>query len=1517
MIPLSGTVNSNKESASGYQPLLLASLTFADGSILNLSTHPLNNPEGGYPWPGSTNLPAGEYLARISTQDLGQLQSRSQEGIDRIPAIALHLADPDKFLWTNFEQTVGFKGATVTLNLVLWQADTANFSSDAPMQFTGVCDAPSFESGLDTLTVTANSSHNTSRVYFPIVPIGATCPWTFPANAAQRLDGATNRSSVCWECGYDTDQAGTDPDTLGDARRGNTTSAYATDQAGNVVADGSGIFVVCDYSKASCVARGMYTQDSLGRNTSRFGGVQWAADAGEGRGESYLQNTHIPTFNAANAAIVGQGINQLYGQEWITGQVVNVQSDANLTQFEVIVCLGEISIPTYVGGTFVSGIERVTVNGIIVNYTNNFGTMVDGVLTPGEGYDPLGVPINFDPDMSWSHVTLGNRTGGADTALYYGGPGDPYGSICTIVVVYEQLGGDGSQFPSVQIQATGTRVAVFSDVTQTGATVPMVYSNNPAWVLMDILTWANWQYTDFNIQSFIDAAAICDVPVTYISNTGASVAHNRFICEVAITTRRTAAELIQAILWGFRAQLVANYAGDGLLYLLIRQTTADQQAAAIAGSNFNTPIMSVTGATVAGTGAGAPATGFLAYLFDENSIVRAQENGKPSIAMKMLPSNSTPNRIIFPFQDSDNAYVVDTLNIVDTDAVARAGGYLGGGGNEVPQNVTVMGPSSFDLGIRIANVILAEGLRGNEAQDTRGTRTFTLTSTVKLSHLRVGMICLLAYQQLTLTPIVSVTDGSGNPITGILVRVTSIQPTTNYTRSQVVLSWHDDDWYEDAFGQNPAPFYSAAMLAGAGLPLPWRPDAEIPHSNLFPASDLCFAVRQIYQTLADGTGLAQIYISGRPPVNKFSTQNPGPQRPLVPLQGYTSATGGSIPGPAAGSQSYAIALCAVDSAGMLTPMSHLIQCAIPAGSGSNTLSTGDVFWTPETSGYQAFAGTDMNHLSWQAAGDGTPDSITLASLNAASYGPPDPSFDHFVMRAKVETHAGVFGLAVSAVSDAAFTFDGESFGVNQWAGRTLSILGKPASQANIPMLDYLIASNTAAVLTLAALAPGQAVPTALGVAAGDVAVMRTLATVFSATTIGDANFVNSVRYYDPPMTITSVVISGSTATIVTSAANGYDTGDSVTISGILGLAAVNGFYASITVLSGAVFTVPVSGVAGDYGGGGTVQFTTNGLVVDGEIGNMVHITAGTGAGQTPRLITGNTQTVLTVATAFYPIPDATSIFIVTEGSWQYSVPTKSMVVSNPDPASAPQIGILNVDNLEGQTIYVEVLTADSTGNLSLENYAPYREFYLFGAPGSQLKQWDKAVWNLGVTGDLAAGTDIAPHYRVKTSGPPLSTVFEAKIPPQGASLILDIIWTNAAGTSTASIFASPNAGGNNQSTADAVASGSTTITSATASFTSAIVGTAIELAGAWYYVVSFTNATTITVDRIVAAGTAIAMTVGGYAIAIPSGDASLLADNVFTDVVFAQNDLLTVNCLQAGTTQPGRQVTLELKWTIA
>jgi hypothetical protein len=74
----------------------------------------------------------------------------------------------------------------------------------------------------------------------------------------------------------------------------------------------------------------------------------------------------------------------------------------------------------------------------------------------------------------------------------------------------------------------------------------------------------------------------------------------------------------------------------------------------------------------------------------------------------------------------------------------------------------------------------------------------------------------------------------------------------------------------------------------------------------------------------------------------------------------------------------------------------------------------------------------------------------------------------------------------------------------------------------------------------------------------------------------------------------------------------------------------------------------------------------------------------------------------------------------------------------------------------------------------------------------------------------------------------------------------------------------------NISTTDAVADGSTTITSATANFTAAIVGNVVYFAGGsgtitaqWREVTVYTNSTTVTIDTAIAASTGMTMNIGG------------------------------------------------------
>lgn len=96
-----------------------------------------------------------------------------------------------------------------------------------------------------------------------------------------------------------------------------------------------------------------------------------------------------------------------------------------------------------------------------------------------------------------------------------------------------------------------------------------------------------------------------------------------------------------------------------------------------------------------------------------------------------------------------------------------------------------------------------------------------------------------------------------------------------------------------------------------------------------------------------------------------------------------------------------------------------------------------------------------------------------------------------------------------------------------------------------------------------------------------------------------------------------------------------------------------------------------------------------------------------------------------------------------------------------------------------------------------------------------------------------------------------------------------------------------NTVGNNISTTDATCSGSTTLTSATASFTSAIVGNIIYLAGGsgtiaaqWRQVTAFTNATTVTIDAVIGASSGMTMNIGGALASPGQAGAMMIAGNM-------------------------------------
>ncbi len=157
-----------------------------------------------------------------------------------------------------------------------------------------------------------------------------------------------------------------------------------------------------------------------------------------------------------------------------------------------------------------------------------------------------------------------------------------------------------------------------------------------------------------------------------------------------------------------------------------------------------------------------------------------------------------------------------------------------------------------------------------------------------------------------------------------------------------------------------------------------------------------------------------------------------------------------------------------------------------------------------------------------------------------------------------------------------------------------------------------------------------------------------------------------------------------------------------------------------------------------------------------------------------------------------------------------------------------------------------------------------------------------------------------------------ATVWEVR-PGVGISTAGGGFVAGAAGTDY-STQNSPNSGGADSSTTDAVAVGTTTLTSATAAFGTTIVGNIIYLQGGSgtlaavrRQVVSRTNATTIVLDAAVAAGTGITMNIGGALDLISTILAAMSTSNIVYVKASGTITITTVMTMPALASSPAIQ----------
>jgi len=823
--------------------------------------------------------------ARVQRHNLFEIRAGAEEGIDALAKVSVTLANADSH-FSQIERNTGWKGSKVAVRFVFFDLKAGQPASEATVVFRGVANPPE-EITEGTLRLTFSNSLTLQRHLLPEVRVERRCPWKFPATAAQREEavhgGTRGKYSPFFRCGY---------------------SPGVSEGVGNT--DGGTPYSSCTHTRAECEQRGMFRQDAGGNPTRRFGGIEFVPPSTLVRsyGEKGL---HVSSV-LENEARYNDFVPLVYGTAWFAPLIVFAKNDGNLTRMEVLLGMGEIQ-----------GVLKVLVNGIEIPEGRAGANMT------GTGWYNL--------------TTRGNRTGdfNQDFTDEAGNPlGDPYGSMAALSVVVPNRINDGRTLPRIQVLMEGLKLGRHAtDGTYLGES----FSNNPAWVLLDVLQRAGWTLEEIDVRSFAQAATYCEALIAAQDLYGNPVEAPRFRCNLVLERRRSAADVIRGVRNG--ARLLLTYSGEGLLQLKAENTLAIQQPVKPAGSNATSAL-----------NGGWPAYEFGDGTTESSGILR-RENQEPSLRIWSKGMAETPNRVTVEFQDAFNEYQQDSLSLTDVDDVLATG-------QETSLALPVLGIPHFNQAARVAKFWLDKAVRGN---------TFIeFETTVRGFWLRPGDLITVTYLKEGL---------ERQPF-----RVLRVAPGLNYRTAMITAQIHRDEWYSDgnAAGLGGS---TGRRQAGAGLGWP-RPLAG---AALDEYEEPQFAITE--QTAPGADGGTEVWLSagfvapGQPVLTGLGI-------PLVSLAAMISTTGGTL----AGDQTLYYTVNALEAGGGESPLSFVVRATIPPGTNTNAVTLTGLSFSGGTTGFNVYRGTNPVQLYRIAANQSVTSQFTDPGLVRELVLPPDENYDH-------------------------------------------------------------------------------------------------------------------------------------------------------------------------------------------------------------------------------------------------------------------------------------------------------------------------------------------------------------------------------------------------------------------------------------------------------------------------------------------------------------------------------------------
>jgi hypothetical protein len=827
------------------------------------------------------------YAARVIQHSAFDLQTASDQGIDGSPQISILLANADSH-FSEIERSVGWKGAQLTVSLLFYSLPNNTPLTDGSVVFQGVCNPPD-RSDEATFRLTALNRMSLQRVFLPQVRIERQCPWQFPSTPAQMTEAVDGGINGQYSLYY---------------RCGY--SAGLPGGTGNL--NGTVPFTSCGHVRTDCQARGMF---------NRFGGIEFvpASIAVRGYGKGW-SNSAV----SANTALYNDYVPMIYGTVWQSPKVVFASNDGNLTRMEVLLGIGPIA-----------GVLTVLVNDVQI---------------------PLGVSGTNMTGSGWYNVeTLGTRDGCCDPNFTdaSGAPaGDPYGSMAYLSVVVPNQLNNGTSLPGVEVLVEGLLVPVYGT---DGTYLSDQFSNNPAWILLDVLRRSGWTLAEIDVASFATAAAYCDQAITAVDPNGNPITLPRFQCNLLLQNRRSAGDVVRGVRNCARTYL--TYGPGGVLQAQVENTIALENPTQYAWSNSTETLNG----------------GWPSYEFGDGSNgfsgISRTASGAASVVLTSRSIADTPNDMSVEFQDSLNGYQQDSYEMVDSNDIALT---------EQITSATLMalGIPQYDQAGRILKFNLDKSILGNTYIEFQtSVRAFGVApgDVITVTYLKEGF---------TRQPF----------------RVLKISPSTNYRTSTITAQIHDDAWYADANGQvRSASGAVTRANSGIGLPDPLMGSAVDANGNIQ------FGIVETAATNSDGTIDASVAVSFSPPGQVAAS---GPGIPLVSLN-PTIGTGGTL----AGGQTLYYALSAEDSAGQESGHSFTVTATIVSGGSSVTLTA--LSFAAGTTAFHAYRGSSPAQMLRIASAQPVAASFTDAGLANQLIPPADPNFDHanFYWRSELQPEVAV------------------------------------------------------------------------------------------------------------------------------------------------------------------------------------------------------------------------------------------------------------------------------------------------------------------------------------------------------------------------------------------------------------------------------------------------------------------------------------------------------------------------------